>query len=281
MHRIYDTIHGIVYYAPEGPELYGALGVTGRSGYFASRGAALGAAPAPVVKAAFFGHHHAMVERIVPAIWQVVTPQQMIDARFEVADRAFHRTMPGELDTVDMREASALGRDAAGACLPEGRALCAGNLAIPFAGVPHVDLWHAMTIIREHRGDGHNAVNVAMGLDSGETLRLHAAQLGRGTSEGLKRSREWPDDEWQGAEDRLRIKGLVDDAGEITDAGHAFRARIEEMTDDVSVGPWDHIGHDAARRLRELIRPVARAIVDSGTFGGPPSDPEQRKLWGV
>ncbi len=200
MWRTMDTLHGIVYYAPEGPEIYGALGITGRAGYFASRGAALGRVPGPVVNAAFFGHHLTLVNRHVPRVWDIASPERMIEARFEVAALAFERTMPDVLNGAEMKEAAALAMEACSACTPDARPLFAGNQAIPFPEEPHLALWHATTQLREHRGDGHNAVNIAMGLNAGQTLALHAAELGP-SGEGLKRTREWPDDEWAAAQE--------------------------------------------------------------------------------
>ena len=56
--RTLEPIHGLIYFAPEATEAYAALGVTGRSGYFASRSAPMGAVPADVVIATFWTTAH-------------------------------------------------------------------------------------------------------------------------------------------------------------------------------------------------------------------------------
>ena len=33
------------------------------------------------------------------------------------------------------------------------------------------------------------------------------------------------------------------------------------------MAPWRHLGDEGCTRLRELVRPFSRAIVESGTFG--------------
>ena len=235
--------------------------------------------PGPVVNAAFFGHHLTLVNRHVPRVWDIASLERMIEARFEVAALAFERTMPDVLNGAEMKEAAALAMEACSACTPDAWPLFAGNQAIPFPEEPHLALWHATTQLREHRGDGHNAVNIAMGLNAGQTLALHAAELGP-SGEGLKRTREWPDDEWAAAQEVLREKGLLDGKSQLTDSGRALRARIEELTDETAAAPYRQIGEDRAQHLRSLNRPFSQAVAASGTFG-PPSDPKEMAKWGI
>ena len=41
--RTLEPLHGMIYFVPEAAEAYERLGITGRSGYFASRAAPMGA----------------------------------------------------------------------------------------------------------------------------------------------------------------------------------------------------------------------------------------------
>ena len=70
-------------------------------------------------------------------------------------------------------EAAGLARTAAGAVTPDGRPLAAGHLDVPWPTEPHLVLWHALSILREHRGDGHIALLVEAGLTAskGEARR--------------------------------------------------------------------------------------------------------------
>ena len=53
---------------------------------------------------------------------------------------------------------------AARTAIPDGRALFAANAALPWPTEPLDVLWHAATLLREHRGDGHVALLTASGL---------------------------------------------------------------------------------------------------------------------
>ena len=131
-------------------------------------------------------------------------------------------------------------------------------------------LWHAITLIREFRGDGHIACLVSEGLDAVEALITHAAS-GAVPSAVLQASRAWSDDDWNAGIERLADRGLVDAAGAFTDTGAAMRQRIEDRTDVLALPAWEALGEDGCNELRELVRPWSRAIVDSGAFtGGPP-----------
>ena len=77
-----ESVHAVTYFAPEGRDALTALGLRGFwRGYFAGRSAPLGAVdPAPVV-AAFFNFHPSMVERALPEVWDVASPDDVIAAR--------------------------------------------------------------------------------------------------------------------------------------------------------------------------------------------------------
>ena len=144
-----------------------------------------------------------------------------------------------------------------------GRPLAAAHLALPWPDEPRVALWHAITVLREHRGDGHIACLTEAGIDGCEALVLHAA-MGEIPRAGLQGTRQWPDDEWQAAVDRLASRGLVDGAGAFTDVGRAWRQGIEVRTDQLAVTPWKAIGDEGCEALRNLVRPASKAIVAGG-----------------
>jgi len=56
-----------------------------------------------------------------------------------------------------------------------GRALAAANADLPWPDEPHLVLWHAISLLREHRGDGHITALLAAGLDPCEALVSFAA----------------------------------------------------------------------------------------------------------
>ena len=77
-----ESIHAVVYFAPEPQAAYAALGLKGYwRGYFASRSAPLGEATPELVTALFGGFAPAMVARALPEVWLIASPQQVRVAR--------------------------------------------------------------------------------------------------------------------------------------------------------------------------------------------------------
>ena len=88
---------------------------------------------------------------------------------------------------------------------------------------PHLQLFHAQTLLREHRGDGHIAALVVAGLDAVEALVTHV-QTGEGLPEDMLRAtRGWPDEAWDAATVRVQDRGLLDADGALTTAGTELR----------------------------------------------------------
>jgi hypothetical protein len=264
MLRTLEPYHGWIYFSPEPRTAYADVGVTdGRMGYFGSRSAAMGAVSAGVVIATFFNFDPELVRQSVPGVWDITTPQALIAARYIGADAMLTRVLGDALGSPEMREAAELARRAAAACRPEGRPLYAGHAGVEWPDEPHLVLWHAQTLLREFRGDGHIIALTAAHLDGCEALVSHAAS-GDVPADALQRSRSWSDDDWNAAVERLRSRGLVDADAGFTDKGRAQREEIETLTDQLAMAPWETIGEESCTRLRELVRPWSRAIVDSG-----------------
>jgi hypothetical protein len=266
--RSAEALHGLIYFAPEAHERYAALGLDARSGYFASRAAAMGPVGAAPVVAAFFNFNPALVARALPAAWERTTPAAVLAARTEAAGAALSRAFGGLVDTPEIREAADLARRAAESVAdqPEGRPIFAAHAALPWPDRPLLVLWHAQTILREFRGDGHVAALLMAGLTGLEALVLHVAS-GEVPRRFLQRSRGWSDEEWAEATDRLRGRGLIDgDEPVLTDRGRAQRAWIEASTDRLATPAYTVLGVDGCLRFTELARPLSRAVVASGAL---------------
>jgi hypothetical protein len=264
--RSLEPYHGIIYFLPEATEAYARLGVTGRDGYFASRSAPMGAVTPGVVIATFFNFNPTLIEHAIPSAWEKTTPAAMLDARLEGIDRGLRRLLGDDVvASKEVARAAELARAASDGCTTPGRPLYAGHATLPWPSEPHLVLWHAISLIREYRGDGHIACLVAEGLDAVEALITHAAS-GAVPRIALQTSRAWSDEAWDAGVARLAERGLVTDDGEFTDAGRALRERIEDQTDVLALPAWEALGEDGCNELRELGRPWSRAIVDSGAF---------------
>lgn len=265
--RTLEPYHGLVYFAPEPVAAYARLGIEGRTGYFASRAAPMGAVPTEVVQATFFNFEPGLVARAMAGAWETAAPADVLVARLEGADAALRAALGDDVVAGDdVAEAAALARRAAGGCSVEGRPLYAGHAALGWPDRAHLVLWHAISLLREFRGDGHIACLVVEGLTGCEALVLHGAS-GEVAPAVLQASRAWPDDGWRAATARLAARGLVDDAGTLTEEGRALRQRVEDRTDVLALPPWEALGEAGCERLRALVRPLSKAIVSSGAFG--------------
>jgi hypothetical protein len=131
-------------------------------------------------------------------------------------------------------------------------------------------LWHAISVLREFRGDGHVAALVTEGIGGCEALVTHGAAGDNPVSlDVLKLTRGWSDDAWDAARERLRARGWLDDDDGLTAEGAAVRDRVEALTDERALAPWRALGTDDCDRLRGLVRPWSKAIAASDAFAGP------------
>jgi hypothetical protein len=267
-HKYLEPIHTMIYFSPEPGERYAAAGVTGgMRGYFASRSAPLGVVPAEVVIATFYNFAPGKIAKAIPSVWEASSPEAILAARTEAADAALTRLLGADVIASDeVAEAAALARAATTACDVVGRPLFAGHAALPWPDAPHLQLWHAATLLREHRGDGHIAALVLAGLSGPEAVVSYTS-LGTGFPEDLARTtRGYTEDEWEGTKKLLQDKGVFDADNQLTEAGRAQRDEIEARTDVAAAAPYEHLGADRTQRLTDLTKPLARSIT-KGIFG--------------
>jgi hypothetical protein len=265
MLRTLEPYHALVYFVPEAESAYVALGLReGRMCYFAPRAAPMGAVPPELVIATFFGFQPDLIRAVIPTAWSLASPEAILETRLAVVDAGLGRILgSGVLTSPDMVEAAALVRRACEGCDVVGRALYAGHAALPWPGSPHLDLWHGVTLLREFRGDGHNAIQAAAGFGGCDAMVMH-----RATNEipaEYAASRGWSASEWDASVASLRDRGLLDAEGSLTDAGRTARRQVEGLTDERAMVGWERIGADGCQRLREIIRPFSRAIAE-GVF---------------
>ena len=267
-----EPFHALIYFADECLTAGKGAGLTGFwSTYFAFRAAPLGPVGSELVTATFFNFAPAFVARRVPAVWDAVTPADALAARLAGIDAAVRRVLG---DEADLAESAQLAGTAAAAVDLPGRPLAAANAGQPVPAEPHLALWQALTTLREHRGDGHNAALVQREVD-GAAAHVLAAAAGRSTREWLQRARGWDDDAWDDASARLTARGWLDGT-ELSPAGLAMVAAIEADTDRLALRPWQALGDAGCDRLAELLIPVRRAVVAAGGWpaGNPIGVPE-------
>jgi hypothetical protein len=267
--RTLEPLHGLIYFAPEAAEEYAAIGLgPGQSGYFASRAAPMGPVPAEVVIATFYNFRPELVRRAIPGAWEIADPSVILAARFRAASRALRGVLGDAADGPEVAEAAQLARQAAlrATDRPEGRPLFAAHAALAWPDEPLLVLWHAQSLLREFRGDGHIALLATEGISGIEALVVHGG-TGEVSSSVLQSTRGWTNDEWAAAVDRVRSRGWLADDGSLTADGRERRQAVEDRTDALAVSAYEALGDDGCARLRTLARPWSKAVVESTAFG--------------
>jgi len=262
--RMFEPYHTMIFFAPEARQAFLDVGLKGYwMGYFASRSAPLGPASAAVVTATFYHFHPDMVARALPDAWRIASPEQVLEVRLQAADAALRRLLGDQVASAEMAEAADLAKEATRGCSVNGRVLFAGYSQLPWPKEPHLVLWHATTLLREHRWDGHMATLLTEGVDGCEA---HLTYVGTGevSRATMQPIRGWSDEEWDAAAKRLQQRGMLDEHGLLTPAGKQVRQAIEDRTDLLALPPWQHLGRERSERLLALAQPISQRIVDQG-----------------
>ncbi|MEO3813830.1 hypothetical protein ABGB17_32950 [Sphaerisporangium sp. B11E5] len=260
-----EPVHAGFWYSPEVFAEAAGLGIPVEErwpSYFAWRAAPLGEPSAGRVASAFYSFSPRMVQRYVPSVWEVASGERVLEARWRAVDRMYRGLLEDGAGSAEVREAAALARAAAEAAGHHGRPMSAANAGLGWPDEPHLVLWHAIGILREHRGDGHVAALLTEGLDPCESLVSFAA-VGAAPVEAFA-GRGWSDEEWGAARERLASRGLVGADGVATGTGRELRDRVERLTDDLACGPWEALGSEKAERLAKLTNPLFVAVLQSG-----------------
>lgn len=265
--RLVEAYHSLVYFAPERPEVYSGLGLKGGwMGYFASRSAALGAVPAEVVTACFFGFAPRMVERALPDAWRRTTPEEAVAARLIVVDRAVRRHLGGGAVAPVVARAADRLTLVVEALPPAGAPLFAAHRSLPRPDAAHLALFWATTALREYRGDAHIAALRSAGLGPVDSNVLMAAlEL---VPEDHRTYRGWTEEEWDAGAAALADRGWLDHAG-VTPRGRRERQAVEARTDAMTAQVWAGLDDDELASLVGDLRGVVDPIVSGGGFPYP------------
>lgn len=256
-----EPCHSFIYFAPEAGLNLTALGLSPAAAYFVSRSAAMGTASPEVVVSTFYNFNPSTVREAMAGAWTITTPDAVLAARYDAAAKALRRMLGDGADSDDIATIGAMVRTAMDGVSPAGRTLYAGHAGLPWPSDPLLVFWHAITLIREYRGDAHVAALVLEGLDPVEALVTHAASgLLKLPKPLLQATRAWSDEQWAAGEARLVGRGLLRDDGSFTPEGQAQRDRIEQATTAASMAPYEALGDDGVARLSELVAPISRTI---------------------
>jgi hypothetical protein len=249
---------GWIYWDPVALENYKALGLEiGGVTYIASRSAPLAPAGAQVVAATFYSISPEFIAAALQIAEQHTTYDAIVEARNDAVVRGLRAYVP---EICDSLAALAAPLWAAADALPvSGRALFASHRQQARPADPLLSAWLAVNCIREWRGDTHFAVLATEDISATQAGLLHNAFLNYPT-DWIPRSRGSDDAALDAAYASLCERGLAT-GREITPAGLALRARIEERTDSLCELAWRALGEELTNEFLSLVEPVGDRLV--------------------
>jgi len=262
MFELVEPIGAIPYSADEPNEAMFALGFTDYwDTYFAGRAAPLGSSvPAEVVHALFYNFAPGEVARHIPKVWRTTTPQAALAARQQGCVTALEAILGDLVGSPDLARAVELLTTAAISAPLEGRPMYAALRSLPLPEEPVARLFHAASLLREHRGDGHIAALVAHGIGGLEAHVLVALDLGI-PARSFGRIHHLPPAMLTDLVDRMKVRGLIEDETTFTPAGRRTKDRVEALTDELAAAPYDALAPTQRDELLALVQPIARRIV--------------------
>ena len=239
-------------------------------GYIYGRGVALGDVTAPVVTAALAVFSPDFVEARWTDARSKLERDQFIKLRDEGTAISLRKVL-GDVTTEeeDDQVAATLER-AADAADGGGRPVFAALRDMPRLTDPYARLWRAAELVREHRGGGHHATWVALGLTAPEINILTELwldyPLGR-----YSNLHAWAQPDNEAAIKQLTVAGHIA-SWELTDSGREFRTMIEQRTDAAQDTLLGALG-DQFEPVLEQVSSWSSRCVAAGLY---PFDPRKR-----
>ncbi len=261
MFELVEPIGVIPYSADEPNEAMFALGFTNYwDTYFAGRAAPLGLAPAEVVDALFYNFAPGEVARHIPKVWDTTTPEAAIAARRLGCAKALRRILGDRVDSPGFAPAADLLLEAATSAPVEGRPMYAALRVLPIPEDAVARLFHAASLLREHRGDGHIAALMTEGVGGLEAHVLLALDLDM-PAERFGRIHHLPAPQLAAVIDGMRDRGLIGDDGWLSDSGRAVKQRVEGLTDDLAAKPYESLDPGELDELMAALEPLAALLL--------------------
>jgi Helix-turn-helix family len=163
-------------------------------------------------------------------------------------------------DTADFARAVELLTKAATSAPLEGRPMYAALRTLPMPEQPVARLFHAASLLREHRGDGHVAALMAEGLGGLEAHVLLALDMGI-SARRFGRIHHLPAAQLNGLIVGMKTRGLIKDEATFTPTGRQAKDRVEALTDKLAVAPYEVLETAELDDLMAALQPLARQLV--------------------
>ena len=261
MFELVEPIGAIPYSTDEPNEAMFALGFTDYwDTYFAGRAAPLGPVPAEVVDALFYNFAPGEVARHIPKVWRTTTPEAAIGARLTGCVRALQRILGERTSAPAFARAADLLTKAATSAPYEGRPMYAALRALPIPDEADARLFHAASLLREHRGDGHIAALMTEGISGLEAHVLVALDMNM-PAERFGRIHHLPAAQLAAVIHGMRDRNLIGGDGWLSEVGRAVKQRVEELTDDLAAKPYESLEPEELGELMAALEPLAALLL--------------------
>ncbi len=198
--------------------------------------------------------------RHIPKVWSTTTPAAAIAARQEGCVKALRRILGDLVDTPDFLRTVDLLTKAATSAPLEGRPMYAALRTLPLPEEPAARLFHAASLLREHRGDGHIAALMAEGIGGLEAHVLLALDIGI-PAPTFGRIHHLPNAQLIDLIDGMKDRGLVKDEATFTPAGRQAKDRVEAITDDLALVPYEVLEPGELDELIAALEPLAQKLL--------------------
>ena len=207
-----------------------------------------------------FTNAPAEVPRHIPNVWRTTTPEAAIAARRTGCANALRRILGDRVDSASFARATELLLKAATSAPFEGRPMYAALRALPIPDDVVGRLFHAASLLREHRGDGHIAALMGEGVGGLEAHVLLALDMDM-PAEKFGRIHHLPAAQLAAVIDGMRDRGLIGDDGWLSGQGRAVKQRVESLTDDLAAQPYGSLAPGELDELMAALEPLATLLL--------------------
>jgi hypothetical protein len=263
LYRLVEPIHLVTYFSDEPTDALMALGHRNYwDGYFAGRAAPLGRVPAEVVHAIFYNFADGEVSRHIPRVWDTASPEDALAARERGSVAALRRILGDLAGAPTLARAAELATKAATGAPTEGRVMYAALRALPVPEEPVARLWHAATLLREHRGTVTSQPWSPRASAGRRPMCCTPSPRAspRGSSAEFTTSPRLA-----AVVDGMRARGLIEASGWLSDAGRESKERIESLTDDLAAPAYDSLTPSELDQLMADLEPISAALDAAGS----------------
>src|SRR5581483_7075420 len=191
---------------------------------------------------------------------RTTTPEAAIAARQAGCVKALRRILGDRVDAPGFAPAADLLTKAATSAPLEGRPMYAALRAIPIPDDVVARCFHAASLLREHRGDGHIAALMTEGVGGLEAHVLFALGMDM-PAEKFGRIHHLPAAQLAVVIGGMRDRGLIGDDGWLSESGRAVRQRVEALTDDLAARPYQSLEPDELDELMATLEPLATLLL--------------------